>query len=180
MTAAFTYSDQSMSTHVMMDMPDTERLRIELRRSAGEVVRFGLFVLVVVSALYLLMPAARTEPGPLLAVLVAAGAWSAVALSASELYEIDREAATIEATRSSVLGRRRLSLTTREVAAVRLRIGGTDDNRRLVELISDTGVVRVTLPWRLTTLTVSAQQELGHTIASHLEVPLCDQTSRLG
>lgn len=166
-----------MSTRVTVDMRESHSLRIELRQNAGAVIVFGLFVLAVVSALYALMPAARSEPGWLLAIVAVAGAWSAVALSASEQYEIDSDTGAIRATRSSVRGRRHLSLTTRDVAAVRLRIGGPDDNRRLVELVSDTGAVRVSIPWRLTSLTASAQQELGHAIASRLEVPVRDQTS---
>ena len=166
-----------MSTRVTVDMREGNALRIELRQGAREVIMFGLLVLGVVSAVYALMPAARSQPGWLLAILAAAGAWAAVALSAAEVYEIDGEARAISATRSSLLRRRRLSLTTRDVAAVRLRIGGPDDNRRLVELVSNTGVVRASIPWRLTTLTASAQQELGHAIASRLEVPVRDQTS---
>ena len=103
-----------------------------------------------------------------------------IALTAREVYLIDGVAGTIEATRSSLLGQRRQAIATREVATVRLCIGGTDDNRRLVELVSSAGVTLVRLPRRLTTLSDATHSELGHTIASCLGVPLRDETPRKG
>jgi hypothetical protein len=165
-----------MSANVSIDTATEDRLRIELRQNVGEVAQFGTFVMVVIGAVYALMAAVRSSPGWLLGVLALAVVWSVIALTAREVYMIDGVAGTIDATRSSLLGQRHQALATSRVAAVRLCIGGTDDNRRLVELVDGAGVTLVRLPRRLTTLSDATQSELGHAIASCLGVPLRDET----
>src|SRR5262249_37301856 len=116
-------------------------------------------------------PAARSSPGWLLALLALGAVWSTIALSAREIYAIDRTAGAIIAERSSLLGARRQMLESSEVAAVRLALGGPDDNRRLVELVDRDGRLRLRLPGRITTLSERDQSEVGRAIAGYLGVP---------
>jgi hypothetical protein len=159
-----------MSANVTIDSRPN-RLRIELRQTLGEVVRLGLFVAVLVVAVYALTPAARSSPGWLLALLALAAVWSTIALSAREIYTLDRTAGAIIAERSSLLGARRQTLESSEVAAVHLAMGGPDDNRRLVELVDREGRLRLRLPGRITTLSERDQSEIGRAIAACLGVP---------
>jgi len=78
-----------MSAHVSIHRDGSNQLHIELRQTEGEVIRFGLFVLVIVESLYALVPDARSSPGWLVAALIIAATWSAIALSAQEAYTID-------------------------------------------------------------------------------------------
>jgi hypothetical protein len=50
-----------MGAHVTIATETSDQLRIELRQSEGEVVRFGVFVLVIIGTLYALMTTARSS-----------------------------------------------------------------------------------------------------------------------
>ena len=174
------FSSSDMSANVSIDTPTADRLRIELRQNVGEVAQFGMFVTAVIGGVYALMAGARASPGWLLGILALAVAWSAIALTACEVYTIDSATGTIDVTRSSLLSHRSRLLATRDVAVVRLRIGGTDDDRRLIELVGSAGMTLVCLPRRFTTLSDATQLDLGHAIARCLGVPLRDEIPRKG
>lgn len=161
-----------MSARVTIDESVDESLWIELRQNGAEVVRFAAFTVIVLAALYQLVPGARTASGFLLALLGLAAGWSAVALAGREVYTIDTERGTIAMMVSSVLGRRSQNVPVEEVSAVQLSIGGPDDNRLLVDLIGKDGTARLRLPRCLTTLTERDQAEIGRLLAERLDVPL--------
>jgi len=81
-----------MGARISVDHLASGELHIALRQDEPEVIRFALFVALIVGALYALTPATRTSPGWLLALLVLASAWSAIALTAREVYTIDATA----------------------------------------------------------------------------------------
>ena len=159
-----------MGARVTIDHPGRGVLRIELRQDAGEAIRFAAFVVIVAGALYALTPAVRAAPGWLVALTFLAATWAAIALTAREEYTIDTLAESIVATRVSAIGSRQQSIGTQEVAAVRITIGGPDDNRRLVELLGSDGAPRLRLPGRMTTLSEADQTAVGEAIAEHLGV----------
>ena len=161
-----------MSAQVTIHDSIPGELRVELRQAGGEVVTFLIFVIVILVALYVLVPAAREAPGLLLALLGITTGWSVVAISAREIYGFSDETGTIDVLVSSLLGDRRRRIAAREVTAVRVTTGGPDDNRRLVELLVEGGKQRLRLPARLTTLTDDDQLEIARVIATQLRVPL--------
>lgn len=140
-------------------------------------IRFGVFVLVILAALYVLIPEARTAPGWLVALLALTSGWSVVALAAREVYLFDEAAGTIDVLRSSLLSRPRQRLGAADVAAVRIVTGGPDNDRLLVELVAAAGKLRLRMPRRLTTLSAAGQSEIGRLIAEQLGVPLRGEVS---
>jgi hypothetical protein len=162
----------SMSARVTIDQSDPDEIWIELRQNGAEVTRFCVFVFVVLGALYGLIPGARSTPGWLLALLGIAIGWSIIALMSREEYIVDGAEGTITVRITSPLGNRREQFRAGEVAAVRLAIGGPDDDRRLVELVAPNGKLRLRVPRRLTTLSAGDQGEIGRTLADTLGVPL--------
>jgi hypothetical protein len=161
-----------MSARVTIDRVTPDQARITVREGSGGVVTFVLFVTGIAVVLSWLIPAARTSPGPLLLLVTIALAWSGIALSAREVYVVDRGTRTVAARYSWLFGHREDRLTAGEIAAVRLGIGGPDDDRRLVELLGATGKVRLRLPRRVNTLTPMDQKTVGRLLAEYLSVPL--------
>src|SRR4030095_12431973 len=68
-----------MGARVTIDQPAPHQIQLVLRQDSAEVARFMLFVLVITGALLLLVPQARSSPGPLLGLVGAAVGWCVVA-----------------------------------------------------------------------------------------------------
>jgi hypothetical protein len=161
-----------MSARVTIDESVAESVWIELRENGAEVVRFAAFAAIMLAALYRLVPGARTAPAVWLALVGVAAGWSAVALAGREVYTIDTGRGTIAMTASSVLGWWSQGIPVDEVSAVRLSVGGPDDNRRMIDLLAADGTTRIRLPRCLTTLSEHDQAEIGRLFAERLDVPL--------
>jgi hypothetical protein len=155
-----------------VDQPAPHEVRLVLRQDWGEVTRFMLFVLVLGGALFLIMPEARTAPAPLLGLVGAAIAWCAVAVTAEERYLFDRADRTVRVRRVSLLGRSEEGRSLAEVCAVQQAVSGPDDNRRVLELVTEDGQVRLRLPRRFNTLSALDHDTVGRLIAKHLGLPL--------
>jgi hypothetical protein len=161
-----------MSALVTLDRSTAGQIRIVLRESKGGGVGFLVFVGIVAVGLYLLMPAARNAPGPLVGLLAVAVGWAGFAMSAREEYIVDRDSRTVRARYWSLLGLREDQVKGEEIAAVRLGIGGPDDDRLLVELLEARGKVRLRLPRRVNTFSSSDQKTVGRLLAESLSLPV--------
>ena len=74
----------SFGAQVTIERPTPARVRIAMREGGGGLVSFVVFVLVLATALYMLMPEARARPAPLLGLLAVASVWlSATACEAA-------------------------------------------------------------------------------------------------
>ena len=130
-----------MSAGVAIDQPTPHQIQLLLRQDSAEVTRFMLFILVIVVAFFLLMPQARSSSMPLLGLVGAAVGWCAVASSAREIYLFDRAARTVCVQRISLLGRFEEFFSVEEVVAVQQAVRGPDDNRLVLELVTEFGEV---------------------------------------
>jgi hypothetical protein len=141
-------------------------------------VSFVVFVAGVAAALYVLMPAARARPAPLVGVVTLALGWAGVARRAREEYLVDQPARTLTARRVGLLGllgllgRREEQMGTHEISAVRLDRRGPDNDRLVVELVGIDRRVRLRLPRRVNTLTAHDQSTIARLLAEQLGVPL--------
>ena len=171
-TRAYARHSTPVSARVTIDGASDDRVRIELRQSAGEVTQFVAFVLIVLGALYTSLPKAREAPALLLALLGIAVGWVTVAMTGRELYTIDESTGTIDALISATVWRHRQQIPIRHVVAVRMATGGPDDNRLLVEVVDADGSVRLRLPHRISTLDERDQAEIARLIAARLDLPL--------
>jgi hypothetical protein len=161
-----------MSARVTIDRVTPDQAWITVREGVGGIATFVLFVTGIAVVLYWLIPAARTSPGPLLVLVTIALAWAGVALSAKEECIVDRGTRTVAARYTWLFGHREDRLTAGEIGAVRLGIGGPDDDRRLVELLGTSGKVRLRLPRRVNTFTATDQKTVGRLLAEYLSVPV--------
>ncbi len=165
-----------MGVRISIDQPMPHQIQLQLRQDSGELVRFVVFVLAVIVALLLLMPQARTSPAPYAGVLAVALGWCLVAATAREAYLFDRMAETVSVQRSSLLWTSGKLLSVTDVAAVQEALSGPDNNRLVLELVTDRGKVLLRLPRRLTTLDRTDRSEVGRLLADHLGVPFLSQT----
>jgi len=161
-----------MSAAVAIDQPAPHQIQLLLRQDSAEVTRFMLFVLIIALAFFLLMPQACSSPVPLLGLVGAAVGWCAIAGSAREVYLFDRAARTVRVQRISLLMRFEEFLSVQEVVAVQQAVRGPDDNRLVLELVTELGELRLRLPHRINTLGAADQDSVGRLIAGHLGIRL--------
>jgi hypothetical protein len=162
----------SLSAEATIDRHTPGQVRIALREGGAGIARFVGFVVAVAAALYVLMPAARAHPAPLVYVVAVVLLWAGIARSAREEYIVDQTTRSLTARHVWLLGRREMKVSAQEVSLVRQVIGGPDDDRRLVELLGTHREVRLRLPRRVNTLMASDQRIIGRLVAEHLDVPL--------
>jgi hypothetical protein len=161
-----------LSAEATIDHPSPGRVRIALREGGGGVAGFLGLVGAIVAALYVLMPAARAHPAPLGWLVAVAVGWAGIALTAREEYLVDQATRSLTARYVWLLGRGEVSVSGLEIALVRMALSGPDDDRRVVELLGPDQEVRLRLPRRANTLSVSDQRSVGRLVAEHLGVPL--------
>jgi hypothetical protein len=162
---------ESFSAQVTVDRLTPAQVRIAMREGGGGVVSFIIFVVVVATALYALMPQARARPAPLVGFLAVALGWAGIGWRAREEYIVDQTARSLTARHVWLLGQREEHVSAHEISAVRLARRGPDD-RFVVELLANHRQVRLRLPRRINTLTARDQSRIGELVAQHLGVPL--------
>lgn len=160
-----------MGSLASIHQPTPNQVQLRLRQNSVELVRFVVFVLSVVGALLLLMPRARTSPASYLGAVGVAFGWSLIAATAREAYLFDRMAQTVSVRRSLLFWTSGKLLSMTEVAAVQEALSGPDNNRLVLELVTDRGKVLLRIPRRLTTLDRTDRSTVGRLIAVHLGVP---------
>jgi hypothetical protein len=162
---------ESFTAQVTIDRLTPAQVRIALREGGGGVVSFMVFVVVVATALYALMPQARAQPAPLVGFLAVALGWAGIGWRAREEYNVDQTTRSLTARHVWLVGQREEQVCAHEISAVRLARRGPDD-RFVVELLATNRQVRLRLPRRINTLTARDQSRIGRLVAEHLGVPL--------
>jgi len=162
---------ESFSAQVTIDRLTPAQVRIAMREGGGGVVGFVVFVLLVATALYALMPQARAQPAPLVGFLAVALGWASIGWRAREEYIVDQTERSLTARHVWLVGQREEQVRAHEISAVRLARRGPDD-RFVVELLATQGQVRLRLPRRINTLSARDQSRIGRLMAEHLGLPL--------
>ena len=160
-----------MNAEATIDRSAPGQVRIVLREGTAGVATFAGFVVAIAAAIYLVMPAARAQPGTLGGIVGAALAWAAVAGGAREEYLVS-QGTGLTARQVWLFGRREDQVSAEEVTAVRLARAGPDDDRRVVELVGLRKEMRLRVPRRFNTLSVTDQRAIGQLLAEHFGVPL--------
>ncbi|HYW58834.1 MAG TPA: hypothetical protein VE934_17925 [Polaromonas sp.] len=161
-----------MTATVRADRLHPRQLQLELRQSGRELAVFLLVVLIIVGAVFLLVPQARQMPVVLLGAVGVAFGWCAYAMTCREHYTFDQQTNAVSVKRMSVLGGSSTALDLAGVCAVQQSWSGVDEDRRVVELVTTSGATKLRIPRRLTTLSAQEQDLVGRAIAGHLGVPL--------
>jgi hypothetical protein len=161
----------TFSAQVRIEWLPSSQIRIALREGEGGIVGFVIFIAVLCTALYWLMPGVETNPGPLFACMAVAFGWTIFGWRAEEEYVLDQASRSLTARRVGLLRRREKQVRAAEISAVRLARSGADD-RFVVELLGQRRRVHLRLPRRINTLTASDQSRIGRLVAEHLGVPL--------
>ena len=161
-----------MSAEATIDRLTLGQVRIALRECGAGTASFVGFLVAVAAAIYVLMPAARAHPRPLVYVVAVAFGRAGIARSAREEYIVDQTTRSLTARHVWLFGRQEVKVSAQDVSLVRLALGGPDNDRRWVELLGTRREVRLRLPRRVNTLTASDQRSIGQLVAEHLGVPL--------
>ena len=159
------------SAQVTIDRLTPAQVRIVMREGSGGIVGFVVFVAVLATALYALMPQVRAQPVPLFGFLAVAFGWAGIGWRAREEYILDQSTRSLTARRRGLLGQREERVYVHEISAVRLARRGPDE-RHVVELLGSSRQVRLRLPRRINTLSVGDQAGIGRLVAEQLDLPM--------
>ena len=117
------------SAQVTIDRLTPAQVRIAMREGSGGIVGFVVFVAVLATALYALMPQVRAQPVPLFGFLAVAFGWAGIGWRAREEYILDQSTRSLTARRRGLLGQREERVYVHEISAVRLARRGPDERR---------------------------------------------------
>ena len=115
------------SAQVTIDRLTPAQVRIAMREGSGGIVGFVVFVAVLATALYALMPQVRAQPVPLFGFLAVAFGWAGIGWRAREEYILDQSTRSLTARRRGLLGQREERVYVHEISAVRLARRGPDE-----------------------------------------------------
>ena len=162
----------SLSAESKIEYLSSDQIRITLRESWTGIIVFISFVTILMIVLHRLMPAAQSNPMPLVCVVVLTCIWSGIARNYREEYFFNHSTHSIRVLRQGLFGKKVVNISAKEISFVRLSTRGVETKRHLVELIGSHEKVRVRLPNWVNTLTIGDQQRIGQLVSELLDVPL--------
>ena len=162
----------SLSAESKIEYLSADRVCITLRESWTGIIIFISFVILIMIMFYRLTPAAQLNLMPLIGPVVLACIWSGIARNYSEEYLFNQSTYSLRVLRQGLLGKKVVNISATEISYVRLSIHGVETRRYVVELIGSQEKVRVRMPHRVNTLTVSDQKHIGQLVSKLLDVSL--------
>jgi len=147
-------------------------VRITLRKSRADLGGFVGFVIFILGALYMLMPAFKVIPAVPIGGLALACVWAVISDNGREEYLLDKRNCSLTARYKWLFGKREIVVFAQDLSQVRLVTRGVDFERQVVELVAADKKIKASLPLWIATLKTRDQKEIGRLVAEYCDIPL--------